>query len=181
MEMAWDFPAWEITWLSVPHAWSTGQGCNELPVLLESPSNPCSQGIKQSCNSAVYVGEKCHGEALFGRKRFFFPHSLFFLVKDKKSHVCSVDSSGWTLQSLQKIPVVCFPPSQLPRVDMLHALGCQIQFGSSMGQRPIIPHYPNKGHTHLADTYIYICINKYIYKIILPIKPRVVMVIWKLL
>lgn len=95
MEMAWDFPAWEITWLSVPHAWSTGQGCNALPVLLESPTQLNSQGIKQSCNSAVYVGEKFHGEALCRRRDFFFfPSQLFFLVKDKKSRVCSVDLSG---------------------------------------------------------------------------------------
>lgn len=160
MEMAWDFPAWEITRLSVPHARSTGQGCNAPPVLLESPTKPCSQGNKQSCNSAADVGQKCHGGALFrGRDGVFFP--LFFLVKDKKSHVCTMDSSGWVLESLQKIPVVCFPPSQLPRVDVLHALGCQIQFGSSLGQRPPHSSLSQQGpYTSCWDIYIYVCVYK---------------------
>lgn len=114
--------------LFVPWKKATG---NAVPSLLKSPTKPCCWEfaiLRTCCKTQLRMqglGEANGIDQHYleeGRGVFFF-FLLFFLVRDKKSQLCAVVSSGWIFKSLQKIFVVCFPPSLVAVLYVL-ALPC---------------------------------------------------------
>lgn len=76
-----------------------------------------------SCICGAWGRQMASISIIWRKGEVFVFFLLFFLVRDKKSQLCTVVSSGWVFKSLQKIFVVCFPPSLVAVLYVL-ALPC---------------------------------------------------------